>query len=1188
MKNEFLDKIYQKFSFSFLDKIEDSLKIDLIKNEIGIILIDIMKYFNEEYLIICFEGTIILVSKTKVSFLENFFMNQKHSKIIAISNKIGGIIPEYIRIDDEESKEMIKIYNQIKENEKSRFFKYFKIESPINEEFNNIWQEIGRSILILIVIKSYSKINKNRFSDFRTFLNNKEDEKIKKNENNDNIDIELNNFNHIKIADLGSGNSATTLICHLELEQLFAMKIFYSEDYKKLIEREKRNYEKIHHPLIPKFYGICRMNKKESLLIEYIKGHSLNEIKEMKLKNEDKIIIIYEMLKIIEYLHNNGFIYRDMKPDNFIIDESKALVLIDFDRMLIKDDEQITKNFASIYIAPEIYDKTKRYSFEVDIYSLGLILYFIIMGKELPINSESQSMNIFDGFHKEFLEMIEIIKSCIIIDGSSRPTIDEIIQIFLENYSLLLSICGIIKRMNRENYSTIHIYPKRKEDEFNFGEFYYKGKKGPQDINKAIYHFQRTANENDPKGQFYLGEIYYEDKYVPRDINKAIHYYSLAANQNYRPAQFYLGKIYYEGKYVQRDINESIHYFSLAANQRNPAAQFYLGKIYYEGKYVPLDINKAIHYFSLAAKQNYPASQFYLGKIYYEGKYVQRDINKAIHYFSLEANQKDLTAQLVLADIYYEGKYVQQDINKAIHYYSLAANQNSPTGLFNLGIIYFDNINVQRDINKAIYYFSLAANQKHHGAQFNLVDIYYNGKYVERDINKAIHYLSLAASQNSPSAQFILGMIYLENKYIQRDINKAIRYFSLAANQNTTEAQFILGKIYYEGEYVQRDINKAIHYFSRAANQNDPDAQLTLGRIYYDGIYVPRDIKKGIYYMSLAANQNNPKAQFELGRIYYLGKHIQQDINKTIHYFSLAANQNDINAQFFLGLMYYGGSYVKQDISKARHYISCAANQNNSVIQRKVGRYYYDGIVFEQNFNIAIRYFSLSAKNGDIKSNFILGVIYSQGIHIERNFDEAIHYYNNGSNRRDNYSKNNLGIIYKYHEYKKNPIEYFEESIIENEDAISMYNLGHMYFYGEKVKHDLDKSIHLLIKSSMKGFDHAKILLSIALVKNLTTSKITKERIKEEMNKYINTENIHKLSDEIIVIIQLLKLGNNYRDFYHSYEKIDFTYDIHRKPMITSDFYSEREKKIKEKEEKNKNLHDINELFYEGFGYSMI
>ena len=203
------------------------------------------------------------------------------------------------------------------------------------------------------------------------------------------------------------------------------MKIFYDADRKKLFEREKRNYKMICHPLIPKFYGIGKINKEERLLIEYIKGSSLQKISEMKLNKEDKISIIYELLKIIEYLHHNEFIYRDMKPDYFIIDESKTLVLIDFDRMLIEKDEQNSKDLSTIYIAPEVYE-SKRYSYEVDIYSLGLIIYFIVMEKGAP--KELHSRNIFEDFSEDFCEMKQIFQNCINIERSTRPVIDKLNQ----------------------------------------------------------------------------------------------------------------------------------------------------------------------------------------------------------------------------------------------------------------------------------------------------------------------------------------------------------------------------------------------------------------------------------------------------------------------------------------------------------------------------------------------------------------------------------------------------------------------------------------------------------------------------------------------------------------------------------------------------------------------------------------
>lgn len=121
-----------------------------------------------------------------------------------------------------------------------------------------------------------------------------------------------------------------------------------------------------------------------------------------------------------------------MKPDNFIIDESNTLVLIDFDRMLIEKDEHNSKDLSTIYIAPKV-SESKRYSYEDDIYSHELIKYFIAMEKEAPI--EFHRRNVFEDLDDDFCEMKQIFQNCINFEGSTRPEIDQIIQDFLKYYS---------------------------------------------------------------------------------------------------------------------------------------------------------------------------------------------------------------------------------------------------------------------------------------------------------------------------------------------------------------------------------------------------------------------------------------------------------------------------------------------------------------------------------------------------------------------------------------------------------------------------------------------------------------------------------------------------------------------------------------------------------------------------------
>ena len=280
----------------------------------------------------------------------------------------------------------------------------------------------------------------------------------------------------------------------------------------------------------------------------------------------------------------------------------------------------------------------------------------------------------------------------------------------------------------------------------------------------------------------------------------------------------------------------------------------------------------------------------------------------------------------------------------------------------------------------------------------------------------------------------------------------------MAANQNHTGAQFFLGVIYLSGEYITRDINKAIHYFSLVANKNNAYAQFFLGIIYSNGEYNTVDINKSIHYYSLAANQNHIDAQFELGYIYSSGEYITQDINKAIHYLTLAANQNHAYAQFNLGFIYMNGEYVTVDIKKAKHYFSLAANQKNRDAQLILDKLK----LIDKN----------SSLNIDSEIIFESAFLLHEGKYTKKNIQESISLYKKLSSLNNQYAKNNLGIIYKNgygEEISKNvnnAIVYFEEAISQKNDYLSMYNLAHIYLFSETVKHDINKSIDLLIKSS--------------------------------------------------------------------------------------------------------------------------
>ncbi len=119
-------------------------------------------------------------------------------------------------------------------------------------------------------------------------------------------------------------------------------------------------------------------------LIEYIKGMELFDvIREIGLLDAyDSQFYIGQMILAIEYLHYHKIVYRDLKPENVMINHLGYAKLIDMGTAKIiieKPARTYTVIGTPHYMAPEVL-LNKGYSFDVDIWSIGIILYEFMCG----------------------------------------------------------------------------------------------------------------------------------------------------------------------------------------------------------------------------------------------------------------------------------------------------------------------------------------------------------------------------------------------------------------------------------------------------------------------------------------------------------------------------------------------------------------------------------------------------------------------------------------------------------------------------------------------------------------------------------------------------------------------------------------------------------------------------------------
>jgi serine/threonine-protein kinase len=127
--------------------------------------------------------------------------------------------------------------------------------------------------------------------------------------------------------------------------------------------------------------------------MEYLDGKTLERyIKEKKyLSSEEVASFALEILKALDYVHQNGIMHRDLKPANITITIDNKLKLMDFGIIQTSINQELTREASIIgtiqYLAPEIF-KGEKSSPPSEMFSIGVLLYRMSTGV-LPFKGTS-------------------------------------------------------------------------------------------------------------------------------------------------------------------------------------------------------------------------------------------------------------------------------------------------------------------------------------------------------------------------------------------------------------------------------------------------------------------------------------------------------------------------------------------------------------------------------------------------------------------------------------------------------------------------------------------------------------------------------------------------------------------------------------------------------------------------------
>ncbi len=141
------------------------------------------------------------------------------------------------------------------------------------------------------------------------------------------------------------------------------------------------------HPNIVKLFGQGQWEKGLYIAMELIHGVSLKQfIMQHSLSMRRALEIVLQVAYALQHLHSHGVIHRDLKPENILITEEGEIKVIDFGIAQLHEEslKEIEKGRilgTPNYMSPEQKEDFRSVTFATDIYSLGVILYELILGK---------------------------------------------------------------------------------------------------------------------------------------------------------------------------------------------------------------------------------------------------------------------------------------------------------------------------------------------------------------------------------------------------------------------------------------------------------------------------------------------------------------------------------------------------------------------------------------------------------------------------------------------------------------------------------------------------------------------------------------------------------------------------------------------------------------------------------------
>ncbi|XP_052395631.1 serine/threonine-protein kinase MARK1 isoform X3 [Carassius gibelio] len=202
--------------------------------------------------------------------------------------------------------------------------------------------------------------------------------------------------------------------------------------------REVRIMKVLNHPNIVKLFEVIETEKTLYLIMEYASGGEVFDylVAHGRMKEKEARAKFRQIVSAVQYCHQKRIVHRDLKAENLLLDADMNIKIADFgfSNEFIIGSKLDTFCGSPPYAAPELFQGKKYDGPEVDVWSLGVILYTLVSGS-LPFDGQNLKElreRVLRGKYRIPFYMStdceNLLKKLLVLNPGKRGSLDQIMK----------------------------------------------------------------------------------------------------------------------------------------------------------------------------------------------------------------------------------------------------------------------------------------------------------------------------------------------------------------------------------------------------------------------------------------------------------------------------------------------------------------------------------------------------------------------------------------------------------------------------------------------------------------------------------------------------------------------------------------------------------------------------------------